>query len=129
MMPAELPSNEHRTMLNNFEKGLKSFETTQFALDPREVFEGQACDLHVVLKGDDVIYQIFPKKAEKVTHEVLGDLVEVYFGDLSRFSGSYVPELKSWALRAKNIINTPVYNHDYHVAGFARYLNEALAAL
>lgn len=119
-----------RAMLDSFARGLKSFEKTEFALDPREVFEGDICDVHAVYKGDDIIFQLFPKRRARVlTRDLVAEAVDVWFGSTERFSGSYIPELESWALRARGLAALPSYDREHHVVGFATYLNEALAAL
>jgi len=121
--------------LENFGKGLRSFEKTEFSMDPREDLEGEFCKVTVVFRPNgDVIFQLFPKgrkwpKGEREGRELVGDLLEVYFDSLERFSGSHVPELDSWAVRAEGLASMPTYDKEHHVYGFARYLNQSLADL
>jgi len=120
-------------MLRHFADGVRAFQKTQFSLEPREELEGQYCNVTVVFRGSDVIFQLFPKrKWPKTTNEgraLLSELVDVYFGDTSRFSASWVPELSSWALKASGLSETLSYDKDHHVYGFAAYINQALADL
>jgi len=121
-------------LLGQFERGLESFNRTQFAIEPREEFEGKFCDITVVFRENgDVVFQIFPKK--KWPRDVgdgralLTDMVMIYFGGLDRFSASYISELSSWGLIARDLTGMISYDKEHHVAGFARFVNQALADL
>lgn len=121
--------------LERFVRGCRSFKDTEFRVDEREELQGPLCDLTVVFKDDgDVVFQFFPKtrkwpKDAGAGRAFLADLLEVYFGDLARFSGAHVPELGSWAVRARGLTALPSYNRDHHVYGFASYVNTALDEL
>ncbi len=129
------PPLDRGAMLAHFEAGLKAFERTEFALEPREEIEGQLCDVTVVdRENGDVVFQIFPKrkwpmKSKDNGRALLSQMVEVYFGDTERFSASWVPELKSWALRARGLRDVVSYDRAHHVVGFAAFINQALADL
>jgi len=129
------PPINKKAMLDAFSAGIDIFKKAEFSLDAREELKGQHCDVTVVFKPrGDVIFQLFPKKRKLLLgdHEgrvLLSELVEVYFTDTNRFSASWVPELKSWALKASDLANTLSYDKDHHVYGFATYINQALADL
>ena len=116
-------------------RGLKSFEHTQFAMDTREDVDGPFCRASVIYRENgDIVFQLFPHARGFPTgadpgRAFLADALEVYFGSLDRFSASHIPELSSWAVRAKGLAETPMYDKDHHIYGFLSYLNQPLADL
>ena len=118
-----------------FARGCASFRETDFYMDEREDLEGPLCNVTVVFKEHgDVVFQLFPKtrkwpRGEAEGRGLLADLLDVYFGDLGRFAGSHVPELGSWAVRARGLAELPSYVKEHHVYGFAAYVNAALDEL
>lgn len=130
-----MPHTELQKNLANFAKGAESFARTQFALDPREELVGSTCTVVVVFKeSGDVIFQVTPKVKKRLLNNeaaraLIAEMLDVYFGSLDNLSASYDPEdgIESWAIRYARLARRPAYSKDYHVYGFAQFINQALA--
>ena len=133
--PAIATTASKRELVAAFAAGVETFKRASFSLDTRETLEGEFCTTTAVFKSNgDVIFQLFPVDVKQLGGDdkgrtLLSALVEVYFSVTDRFSADWVPELKSWALKAGGLANTLNYDKQYHVDGFATYVNQALADL
>jgi histidine ammonia-lyase len=61
--------------------------------------------------------------------DFLAIAVADWYGSTDRFSASFVPELSSWALRARGLANIPPFQREHHVHGFVSLIDNALALL
>ena len=137
MNPSATPSTSGKKLsvvhaLQNLEKGADSFSRTQFSLDEREELIGSLCAATIVYKEDgDIIFQLVHKRGRwpQGMAELLGDAVAHWFGSTDRFSASFIPELSSWAMRARGLAHTPPFRREHHVHGFVSFLDNALALL
>jgi hypothetical protein len=124
-----------RDLVAAFAAGVETFKRTSLSLDVRETLEGEFCTTTAVFKPNgDIIFQLFPVDLKQLGGDekgraLLSELVEVYFSVTDRFSADWVPELKSWALKAGGLANALSYDKTHHVDGFATYVNQALADL
>lgn len=109
-------------------------EKDELFVEQRDQFELPGLEVHAVYKENgDVIFQFFsehpswPGPLEARTF--LAEVIESHFGDTSRFSASYVPELASWGVRAAGLANIPSFSKDYHVNAFVQLVSDALHSL
>lgn len=118
-------------MLEQFKKGIESFQHTSFSLDPREDFEGDHCSATAVYRENgDIVFQLFPVKpwgTGESARALVTDLVETYFGSTDHFAAAPTPELDSWAVKAIGLANKVGYTREHHVVGFLLFINIFLA--
>lgn len=120
---------------NLFKTGWDSASNEEIVVEPREEVTLKHTRFQVVYREDsgDVIFQVFPESQKwpgpGEAREFLAAVIEDYFGDTSRFSASYVPELESWGIRASGLLNLPSYDKDFHVDRFLHMMDDTVDAL
>ena len=72
-----------------------------------------------------LIYQFF-----KVNHadfrNFLAEIVETHFGNTSAFSAATVPELKSLGVRAKKVVDAPLFDYKHYTSDFLGLVDSCL---
>jgi hypothetical protein len=121
-----MTSSETLKMLQQFNKELK--KASQLAVTPPETseFQGKRLNARVVRKAGDLIFQFFLPKFPADFPTLLAEVVESHFGGTDDFKLDHVPELNSYALLAKGILDRPTVRIDYVTTDFLNLLDEVL---
>lgn len=121
-----MTSTETLKMLQQFNKELK--KASQLSVTPPEAseFQGKRLNARVVRKGGDLIFQFFLPKFPSDFPTLLAETVESHFGATDGFKLDHVPELNSYALLAKGILDRPTVRVDYVTTDFLNLLDEVL---
>ena len=97
-----------------------------FNVPPRARYEGRNFRAEIVTKGDDLIYQFF-----KVRHpdfrSFLAEIIESHFGTTRAFSAASVPELASLGVRAKKVVDSPMFNYRHYTENFLDLVDQCLS--
>ena len=127
---------EWAALAGHMGEGLKSFKQAELSPPPpREEIDLAALRAEVVLRGDDLIFQLFPKEgfsfpSDRATARTfLALALEKHFGSTDSFEGAYTGELDSWALKAKGLHAWPTFTPEYHIYGFVQFLSDAVEEL
>jgi hypothetical protein len=123
-----MTSSDTLKMLQQFNKELK--KASQLSITPPETseFQGKRLNARVVRKGSDLIFQFFLPKFPADFPTLLAEIVESHFGDTDDFKLDNVPELSSYALLAKGILDRPTVRVDYVTTDFLNLLDEVLSS-
>lgn len=112
---------------------IEAFQQTDFDTWPRVTLQGKWVEVTLIERpAHDIIYQVFfrgsPRLARDTTafRQFLTELVESHFGSTVAFRADYVPEVKSWALLAKEVRSAPLYNAEHFSVKFVTLLDLAL---
>lgn len=121
-----MTSSETLKMLQQFNKELK--KASQLSVTPPETseFQGKRLNARVVRKGGDLIFQFFLPKFPTDFPTLLAEVVESHFGGTDDFKLDHVPELNSYALLAKGILDRPTVRVDYVTTDFLNLLDEVI---
>lgn len=113
-------------MMQQFNKELR--KASQLAVTPPETseFQGKRLTARVVKKDSDLIFQFFLTKFPSDFPTLLAEVVESHFGSTDSFKLDHVPELNSYALLAKGILDRPTVRVDYVTTDFLNLLDEVL---
>lgn len=113
-------------MMQQFNKELR--KASQLAVTPPETseFQGKRLTARVVKKDSDLIFQFFLTKFPSDFPALLAEVVESHFGSTDSFKLDHVPELNSYALLAKGILDRPTVRVDYVTTDFLNLLDEVL---
>jgi hypothetical protein len=128
------PGLSASTFLSLLKKGWDSFEEEELYVEPREEYTLTHTRVEVVYKQNgDVVFQLFPQSPSWPPpdrgREFLAEVIEAHFGSAEFFQASYVPELRSWAVRAVGLSNLTTYDKAFHVEGFVRLVDDTVDAL
>lgn len=105
---------------------IAKYNSTVFSVSERLGFGGRNFNADIVMKGEeDIIYQLNDIKFKNFS-ALLPEIVEAHFGSTSDFSVDYIPELKSWALLARNVRTKPLFNFDHFTGSFMEFLDNAI---
>jgi hypothetical protein len=96
-----------------------------FNVPPRMTYKGDHCKVEIVRKGDDLIYQFFRVKHPDF-RSFLAEIIESHFGNTNVFSAATVPELKSLGVRAKGVLNSPLFNFNHYTSDFLNLVDSCL---
>ena len=118
-------------------EGEEAFTETQMQVDHERLeFRGESTHADIVLRdGNDVIFQIYiGPKGQKLPlpdciHELVTQALTAHFGTLDRFEGEAIPELRSFAIKARGLRGIPTYKEEFHLAGFLHFLDDCIAEL
>lgn len=96
-----------------------------FGTPPRAEYRGQRCRVEIVLRGDDLIYQFYGVRNTDF-QDLLAEIIEAHFGKTDDFSVTYIPEVQSWGLRAKDVRANPFFNYDHFTVRFLDLVDHCL---
>lgn len=113
-------------MVQLFNKELQKASQFGIQLPESSEFQGKRLSARMVRKGPDVIFQLFAPRFTADFPALLAEVVEAHFGSTADFKIDHVPELNSYALLAKGILDRPTVRVDYVTTDFLNLLDEVL---